>query len=146
MLQTGLDSRVFLAIRDNLLLSNPVTARVNDFYYTYTLYPAEVFKTLDQKLIKTYHFEAGVKGPVRVQLADLLLDHDYLPVNPPGGPDLDLDMAGSELLFQKEGRVVLQAGIEDFITKPAVLLKEFSLRTDQTIYQKVGNEQQTQHH
>jgi hypothetical protein len=94
LLQTGLDTRPFVAIRDNLLLTNPIGARLNDFYYTYTLYPAETFKTLDQKLIKTYRFEAGVEGPARAQLADLLLDHDYLPVSPAGGPDLTLDVDG----------------------------------------------------
>jgi len=48
-----LDGRMFLNIRDKILLSNPVGTKINDFYYQYTLYPAEVFKSLDQKIIRT---------------------------------------------------------------------------------------------
>ena len=134
LLQTSFDSRPFIAIRDNLLLSNPVGARLNDFYYNYTLYPAEAFKTLDQKLIKTYRFEGEIDGPVRDRLTDLLLAHDYLPVSPAGGPDLYLGVSDTELLLKKEGRVVLLAGMQDFIEQPETLLKEFSLRTDQHLF------------
>ena len=134
LLQTTLDSRPFISIRDNLLLSNPVGARVNDFYYNFTLYPAEAFKTLDQKLIKTYRFEEEVDGPVRERLAGLLLAHDYLPISPAGGPDLDLVVSDTELLLKKGGRVVLQAGMQDFIEQPETLLKEFSLRTDKHLF------------
>ena len=44
-----IDSRMFTDFRDVYLLSNPVGSRINKFYYTYTLYPAEVFKSLSQK-------------------------------------------------------------------------------------------------
>jgi len=134
LLQTAFDSRPFIAIRDNLLLSNPVGARLNDFYYNYTLYPAEAFKTLDQKLIKTYQFEEEVDEPVRERLTELLLAHDYLPISPTGGPDLDLAVSGRELMLKKEGRVVLQVGMQDFLQQPETLLKEFSLRTDRHLF------------
>jgi len=134
LLQTAFDSRPFIAIRDNLLLSNPVGARLNDFYYNYTLYPAEAFKTLDQKLIKTYQFEEEIDEPVRERLTELLLAHDYLPISPTGGPDLDLAVSGRELMLKKEGRVVLQVGMQDFLQQPETLLKEFSLRTDQHLF------------
>jgi hypothetical protein len=48
-----IDSRFFVDFRDVLLLSNPVGTKINDFYYDYTLFPAEVFKSLEQKLLKT---------------------------------------------------------------------------------------------
>jgi hypothetical protein len=134
LLQTSFDSRSFIAIRDNLLLSNPIGVRLNDFYYNYTLYPAEAFKTLDQKLIKIYQFENDVDGPVRDRLTELMLTYDYLPVSLAGGPDLDLGVSGKEVILKKEGRVVLQAGMQDFIKQPQTLLKEFSLRTDQHLF------------
>jgi hypothetical protein len=134
LLQTAFDSRPFIAIRDNLLLSNPIGVRVNDFYYNYTLYPAETFKTLDQKLIKTYQFEEEIDGPVRKRLTELLLAYDYLPVHPADGPDLVLSVSGQELILKKEGRVVLQAGMHDFLKQPEILLKEFSLRTDRHLF------------
>jgi hypothetical protein len=48
-----IDSHFFVDFRDVLLLSNPVGTKINDFYYDYTLFPAEVFKSLDQKILKT---------------------------------------------------------------------------------------------
>ncbi len=50
---TQFDSAMFLDLRDNLLLSNLLGRKFSDFYYNYTLYPAEAFKSLDQKMIKT---------------------------------------------------------------------------------------------
>ena len=54
---TQFDSAMFLDLRDNLLLSNLLGRKFSDFYYTYTLYPAEAFKSLDQKMIKTWALE-----------------------------------------------------------------------------------------
>jgi len=38
---TQMDKYLFLDIRDHLLLSNSIGRKVNNFYYNYTLYPAE---------------------------------------------------------------------------------------------------------
>lgn len=134
LLQTGFDSRPFIAIRDDLLLSNPVGARLNDFYYHYTLYPAEAFKSLDQKLIKTYHFEEMVEPPVREGLAEQLRANDYLPVSPADEPDLVLAVSGQGLMLKKEGKVVLETGIDDFLKQPETVLKDFSRRTDKHLF------------
>jgi hypothetical protein len=48
-----IDSRMFTDFRDIYLLSNPIGSKINKFYYKYTLYPAEIFKSLSQKMLKT---------------------------------------------------------------------------------------------
>ena len=53
LLTWQIDGRMFTDFRDVYLLSNPFGARINSFYYKYTLYPAEVFKSLNQKMLKT---------------------------------------------------------------------------------------------
>ena len=50
---------VFVSIRDQLLMSNPLGRKINNFYYQYTLFPAETFKSLDQKLLKSCHLSIG---------------------------------------------------------------------------------------
>jgi hypothetical protein len=87
-----------------------------------------------RELIKIYQFENDVDGPVRDRLTELMLTYDYLPVSLAGGPDLELGVSGKEVILKKEGRVVLQAGMQDFIKQPQTLLKEFSLRTDQHLF------------
>jgi hypothetical protein len=73
-----MDRHLFPGLRDNLLLSNPLGTKINNFYYDYTLYPAEVFKTLDQKMLKTCRLDAIQKEPVARALQRELLNHDYL--------------------------------------------------------------------
>ena len=42
----------FIDVRDYLLLSNPIGSQMNDFYYKYTFYPAEIIKPANKKLFK----------------------------------------------------------------------------------------------
>ena len=50
---TQWDENLFIRIRDHLLLESTGGRAINDFYYRYTLYPAEAFKSLSQKMLKT---------------------------------------------------------------------------------------------
>ena len=58
LLAWQIDSRMFTDFRDIFLLSNSVGSKINKFYYKYTLYPAEVFKSLNQKMLKTAKIES----------------------------------------------------------------------------------------
>ena len=44
--------------RDQYLLSNPTGTYLNNLYYRYTFYPAEVIKPLQQKIVKTFYIDA----------------------------------------------------------------------------------------
>ncbi|MBE9542760.1 MAG: hypothetical protein IMF01_10620, partial [Proteobacteria bacterium] len=74
------DSHLFVGLRDNLLLSNSFGMKINDFYYKYTLYPAEVFKSLDQKTLKTCSLEHINKKTIAGLLEKQLINHDYLDI------------------------------------------------------------------
>ena len=120
----------FVDFRDILLLSNPVGIKVNDFYYDYTLYPAEVFKSLDQKLLKTCTLQNLKKGPLNARVEMELLDRDYLPVATNDAIDLRLVQNNGVLAFNYGKKTILQTKLADFLSHPAATLEEFSAKSD----------------
>jgi hypothetical protein len=128
---TQADSRFFLNLRDKLLLSNSVGTKVNDFYYEYAYYPAEAFKSLDQKLLKSCSIASIQRKPVEQALERNLLAYDYLPVDEARHPaDLVVREESGLLFFQHSGKTILQTSLQEFTANPAKLLGEFSRRTD----------------
>ena len=119
----------FLDIRDNFLLSNSFGTKISDFYYRYTLYPAEAFKSLDQKMLRTCRLE-GIKDSLVQPLEKKLLDHDYL--NIIGYPEANLEITekGGMFAFKNMGKTILWTTPEDFLARPRDVLNEFSLKSD----------------
>ncbi|MCP4371093.1 MAG: hypothetical protein GY797_23705, partial [Deltaproteobacteria bacterium] len=68
-----MQSSMFIDIRDNLLLSNSFGRKINDFYYKYTLYPAEAFKSLQQKTLKTCSL-----GSIKEETVETLLRNELI--------------------------------------------------------------------
>jgi len=127
-------SDLFLDIRDNILLSNPAGKKINQFYYDYTLYPAEVFKTERLKLLKTCRLEGiDSKGTGRF-IERKLIDNDYLPMEEGNAVDLILRGDGKTLVLEREGKIVLLTTLADFSSKMPTLLKEFSTKSDRYRY------------
>jgi len=120
----------FVDFRDILLLSNPVGIKVNDFYYDYTLYPAEVFKSLDQKLLKTCTLQNLKKSPLHARVEKELLDRDYLAVATADAVDLEVVQNNGVLDFKHGGKTILQSTLAEFLSDPATVLEEFSAKTD----------------
>lgn len=124
------DAFLFLDIRDYLLLSNPVGKRVDDFYYRYTLYPAQVFKSLDQKTLKTCHV-ASIKDQALVRkIENILIHYDYLPVAARAPIDLEIVASTDVLSFRHRGKTVLQTSYEEFLSQQNKMLTYFSAQTD----------------
>jgi hypothetical protein len=125
-----MDSGLFLNIRDHLLLSNRVGTTVNDFYYTYTLYPATVFKSLNQKILKTCSLEHITENNLADLLRKELINYDFLDVNANAAIDLMIVKQGNILVFKNKRKMILKTSIKDFLSGPGNTLREFSLRTD----------------
>jgi hypothetical protein len=125
-----IDGHFFVDFRDILLLSNPVGIKINDFYYDYTLYPAEVFKSLDQKLLKTCNLQDLNKIPLHVRLERELLDRDYLAVATADAVDLKVVQDNGVLAFNHGGKKILQIALADFLSNPGSVLEEFSVKSD----------------
>jgi len=120
----------FVDFRDILLLSNPIGIKINDFYYDYTLYPAEVFKSLDQKLLKTCTLQDLKNEPLPERVEMELRDRDYLAVKTDDAVDLKVEQKNGVLLFNHGGRTIIQTAVADFLYDPATALKEFSAKSD----------------
>jgi hypothetical protein len=127
------DQLLFLNIRDYLLLSNPMGKKFNDLYYRYTLYPAQVFKSLDQKTLRACRLQQ-VKDKAAVRrLASELVNYDYLPVAAAGPVDLEILESNNTLLFNHKGKTVLKATPQDFFAQPKKVLSNFSIETDRHV-------------
>jgi hypothetical protein len=75
------DRDLFTTIRDQLLLSNAIGRHVNDFYYRYTLGPAELLKSFNQKTVRTCRLENFVDPMERQSVATRLAAADVLTVD-----------------------------------------------------------------
>lgn len=123
------DGDTFLRIRDYLLLSNPAGESITRFYYQYTLYPAEVFKSLDQKLLKTCNVH--VDDPeLKKKIEDRLRGEDYLRVNGAAPADLQIVKRDGSLIFRQNGQTIIESTPSDFLADPDDILQTFSKKTD----------------
>ncbi len=120
----------FIQLRDTVFLSNPPGVALNDFYYEYTMYPAEAFKSLEQKSIKTFSLAEVKDDDVRKMLQRLLIKNDYLPVSEGRPVDLYIQAENDTLFFHQEDKTILRAGLEEFTNEPNRILQEFSMKTD----------------
>lgn len=127
---TQINSPLFLEFRDNLLLSNTLGNKINDFYYVNTLYPAEVFKPLDQKILKTTDVGRIRERPVARAVERELVNYDYLNVDGKGQVDLKILEEGNTFIFVNRGKTILRTSLQDFLSDPGKVLKDFSLRSD----------------
>lgn len=125
-----MEKSLFINIRDHLLLSNPAGERIVDFYYQYTLYPAEALKPLDQKLLKTCNLEAIAEGRNKKELRKCLSVHDWLETKNKDDVDLVLSSSGNRLLLNNGNGIKLTIPKNEFLSNPAAALKHFSSLVD----------------
>jgi hypothetical protein len=124
------DIHMFLDFRDKLLLSNSLGAKINDFYYKYTLYPAEVFKPLDQKIIKTCRLENIRKKIHASRVERELFNYDYLNVGGDDAVDLTIKKDSDVLVFENGADPILRTTLKAFLSNPGRVLKDFSSLSD----------------
>jgi hypothetical protein len=127
---TQYDRNLFVDLRDFLLFSNPIGKKVTGFYYNYTLYAAEAFKSLDQKLLKTCRLEIFSNKTLARSVKKVLIKYDYLPVETDASVDLNVVEENHRLLFEHHGRAILQTTARDLRTKPGYVLSRFSTGID----------------
>jgi hypothetical protein len=127
---TQMDSHLFPDVRDHLLVSNRLGTTINDFYYTYTLYPAEAFKSLDQKVVKAYRLEDIQDNAIAGSIERRLLNYDYLRVEGDSPVDMTISQKGAFLVFSNGNRNILNVAPPAFFSETGKILREFSARSD----------------
>jgi len=127
---TQFDNTMFLDLRDNLLLSNNYGRKFSNFYYSYTLYPAESFKALNQKTIKTCSIKNIQPRSMNQRIGGQLIANDYLPLSDTTDVDLIIRQNKDHLVFQADGRLVFQVPINQFLADSRNILQKFSEKCD----------------
>ena len=124
------DARMFTDFRDIFLIANPVGSKINNFYYKYTLYPAEVFKSLDQKMLKTCRIEKTKDDRTKQGLEKILISYDYIPIS--GNKDVDLEVIqeDNDIIFENRGEFILRMTANDFFANPDKAIKLFAQKSD----------------
>ncbi len=128
------DSRLFVDIRDYLLLSNPLGRSINDFYYRYTLYAAEAFKSLDQKLQRPCRIGTFQPPPLYRRLEIQLRHRDYLDLKNDGPVMVRVEQNGESLVWLDREKPVLKVPAASFFANPAAVLSALSEKTDRSAY------------
>lgn len=124
-----IDNRMFTDFRDIYLLSNPVGSKINKFYYKYTLYPAEVFKSLKQKMLKTAMIE-NQKADFNRMLENIVLNDDYIPIRRNIDPDLRIVSTEDDFIFKSHERQVLRISAKKFFHDPHRAIAQFEKKSD----------------
>lgn len=120
---TQYDGGLFTAIRDRLLLSNPVGEAVHDYYYRWTLYPAEAFKSPAQKQIRTVRLQIDPAEKAAAAVAAALAARDVLPVARERGAQFTAVFAGGLLRFSGDGRPLAETTLHSFLERPDAVLE-----------------------
>ena len=132
---TQAHSNMFITIRDNLLLGNPVGISINNFYYAYTHYSAETIGSLRQKMFKTYHFSNTKGSHESTRLENVLSDYVYLQVAADSRGDIQIIQADNQLIFlSRGGKTLFETPVKEFLNKPEKILKEVSQKTDKNFF------------
>jgi hypothetical protein len=130
LLSWQIDRRMFTDFRDIFLLSNPVGSRINSFYYRYTLYPAEAFKSLDQKILKTCRLEKIKSDATARSLGNMLINYDYIPVGAKREVDLEAEQIDDHLILKYRSDPILKISFREFFVHPDKAIREFARKSD----------------
>ncbi len=123
-----LDRNMFSNIRDHLLLGNRVGQAISEAYYTYTLYPAEAFKSLEQKQLRTCVLGSSLDRATWDRLERTVRAHDYLPI-PAGDPaDLTIGQPTDKNHFSLESdrQPILSVPVDELRGSPDKALKTYA--------------------
>jgi hypothetical protein len=127
---TQFDNEMFLDLRDNLLLSNFYGKKFSNFYYTYTLYPAEAFKSQDQKLIRTSALENIPNRSNYLKIINKLIANDYFPLPDSTRVGLKINQKEDFLVFKADERPIFKIKVNRFLSNPNEALQRYSAAID----------------
>ncbi|MFO7709633.1 MAG: HEAT repeat domain-containing protein [Desulfobacterales bacterium] len=127
---TQYDPHLFIDLRDHLLMSNPVGERVSSFYYRYTLYPAEAFKSRQQRQINALRLETPAEDHHRAPVAQALIRNDWLPVASATGLVAAIEAGEERLRFSENGEPLAEVQVERFLADPRAVLDRISEASD----------------
>jgi hypothetical protein len=126
------DNDLFIRIRDQILLGNPMGQAVNDYYYGNTLSPAEVFKPLHQKTLKSVARSdlQALPEAKKNRILSALAGQDYLPLAEGAPADVRVRMDGENIILSDDHGTMHSVDWKIFSAKPGEALSQFSQMID----------------
>ncbi len=121
---------LFVNIRDHLLLANKPGISFNDFYYRYTLYPAEAFRSLNQMLLKTYHLAFTDSGLDQNKLIRRLNRYNYILIDDEAKSDIDITVEKNRIRLTGNQQNSVDFDMENFFKLTRKSLSDLSERND----------------
>ena len=106
--------------------------KINNFYYKYTLYPAEVLKSLSQKTFKSCCVISENKL-LGNRAKKILVSHNFIPVDS-SATKIEIDEISKTMTFKHENRIILECTNEKFFSFPKDALRDFSMKVDQYFF------------
>ncbi|MDX2454092.1 HEAT repeat domain-containing protein [Desulfosarcina sp.] len=127
-----LDRNMFSNIRDHLLLGNRAGQSITNAYYAYTLFPAEAFKSLEQKQIRTCVLGSSLDRANWTRLERTVRALDYLPVLAGYPADLTIGLHTDQKRFSLENnrQPVLSVPSGELLGSPDKALNAYSSKLD----------------
>ncbi len=127
---TRFNNDLFSTIRDHILLSNPIGRQVNDFYYRYTLYAAQSFKSISQKTVRSYDMKAITDTQLASKLVHRLAQYDTLYLSKAQQPDFTVTLQDNQLVLTTFNGKRLFATPQEILAKPNTWLQQISKMSD----------------
>jgi hypothetical protein len=127
---TQLNRHLFSTIRDHVLLSNAAGRGVNDFYYRYTLYAAEAFKSIDQKTLRTCRLEGSADHRMARHLKLRLVQHDVMVLPHIANPDVAVVALEDKLQLKSAFGNRIETTVDQFRKNPKSWLHQLSKASD----------------
>ncbi|MFP4445442.1 MAG: hypothetical protein ACLFPD_04255 [Desulfosudaceae bacterium] len=124
-----INSQVFVNIKDNLLLTSGAGRAFVHLYYQYTLYPAEVFKTLAQKQVKTCRLAGFAETDLPDRVKKALATHDYFAVEDPLA-EVTVRRQDGQLFLGCRQDMVVKVPTARFLDDPGGTLRRLSAGCD----------------
>ncbi len=131
---TQMNPGLYSNIRDNILLSNTPGVHVNDFYYHYTLYPAETFRSLNQKLIKTYHLSEIENSRDHKRLKRKLAGYDYFLISEKIKADVEITVEKGHIRLSGDQQAIVETDLKNFFKNTRQILQDLSKSNDAYIH------------
>ncbi len=134
MSTSRMNATTYSHIRDNILLSSKSGISLNNFYYSYTLFAAQAFKSLQQDMLKTCRILVPSGMQVSEGVKQALIHHDYLIVNTDIPCDLELQYNKSSIKLAHKGKQEIETTQKEFLENPGKMLSLFSRKCDRFVF------------
>jgi hypothetical protein len=128
--QLEVSGSAFAKIRQHWLAPSPTGQEAIDFYYRYSLYPAQALRTLAQQPLRSARFNLDDTSPVHRTIRQTLIEYRLYPVASPGAADLHIELAPGHLVASCGYRPDFEMSLAELIADPGAALKSLSGHCD----------------